>query len=201
MDQLRGQSIGIGKCLGNFRAAGLSILFFLFLFRLCCDGGIGVFYFEDGCVTGCFFGLVGLHINFAHDILLKQRLLTIFQSLDLFLIFRGFSGNRIQTDASVRTDGKDGIQLCFQRLENDLFQFLRIDSQIMARAAFICLRVAAIECGMMLSGNTRKCMVAAPTEHDAFQEIIPLLLMRLGKAVHGNRGQRWLECPKAGSER
>ena len=107
IDQLRGQTFRTGNCLCNLRAAGLPCLFLLLLFRLCCDCGIGVFYFEDGCVTGCFLGLVGFHINFAHDILLKQGLLAILQSLDLCLIFRAFTGNLIQTDTPVRTNGKN----------------------------------------------------------------------------------------------
>ena len=37
----------------------------------------------------------------------------------------------------IRTDGKDGFQLCFYALENDLFQFLSVDFQIMAWTGFI----------------------------------------------------------------
>lgn len=75
INQLRRQTFRIGNCLGNLRAAGLPSQFLLLLFCLCRNGSIGVFCFENGCVTGSFFGFVGFHINLAHDILLKQGLL------------------------------------------------------------------------------------------------------------------------------
>src|SRR5699024_6786375 len=118
--------------------------------------------------------------NLARDILLKQGLLAILKSLDLFLIFRGFRSNRIQTDAPVCTDGKDSFQLCFYGPPNDLFQFLSVDFQIVAWTGFIRLGAAAMEIGLLVC-DIGKCVVTAAAEHNAFQKDNPSASCAVGK--------------------
>lgn len=95
-------------------------------------------------------GLVVSYINFAHDVLLEQGLLAIFQRFNLLFIFRALSYHRIQTDGAILTDGKNGFQLCFYGLENGLFQFQGIYLQIMAGAVLSRLRAAANKIGALI---------------------------------------------------
>ena len=99
----------------------------------------------------------------------------------MLLIFGALSNHRVQTDGAICADGENGFQLCFYGPPNDLFQFLGIYLQIVAWAVLSRLRAAAMEIRLLVCdmGSLKRA-----AEHNTFQKILPLLLMRLGKATY-----------------
>ena len=188
LGQLGGQRVRIENRLGRFLAAVLPCLFVLLLFRLCQYCGIGIFRFQKQLVTRSLFRLVGVQVNLAHKIVFVKCALAVLQRLDLLLIFGAFRYGGIHPERTVRGKRCGGFHLLFQRQEYRLFQLCGVQTHLVAAAFFVCLGMAAVIIRGFLHGAGQR-MTAAATEGFAFQRVVPLLFVGLGKAelagLHG----------------
>ena len=186
--QFGSQTFGVENRSRGFPSVVVPRLFFLLLLRLCQYCGIGIFCFQKQLVTRGLFCLVGVQVDLTHEMAFIQSAFAVLQCLDLLLIFSAFRYGSIHPKRTIWGKRRGGLHLLFQRQEYRLFQLCGVQTHLVAGAFFVCLGMAAVVIRGFLHGAGQR-MTAAAAEGFAFQRVVPLLFVGLGKAelagLHG----------------